>query len=362
MGNTLDFEKGTELKKAPVPLWDDYRTITFANALVTPHELLYVCRSGSHLFGTATEKSDTDFKGIFLPSKDSCYLNKTPDHFSYSSGKSDSKNTSDDVDFELWSVQKWMELMSKGDSNALSVLFSSANADMVVYCHQKMNDVLMNPYKLYNPTNVDAFVGFSKSQSVKYGLKGNRLQLVENVLQYLQLNEYDDNSKLGDVNLTELVDVCHTDSSKDKDYLGFETQEDRTFLKVLTKLYQTTIPLVEFKTRIQSEFDKYGHRSHLAKDMGGSDWKALSHSLRTLFEASEMLENGFVTYPLIAAKVLLSVKNGEATLDEFQTVYNVMEIKVEELKKSSEQQNHMNLVDQQKILLKMYREDVTNEN
>lgn len=354
MGSTFNFGKGTELEKPSLPVWGDHRTFSFAQALVAPHELLYVCRSGSRLFGTATEKSDVDFKGIFLPSKDSCYLNDAPDHFSYSSGDSDSKNTSDDVDFELWSVQKWFNLMSKGDSNALSVLFSSGNANMVIYCNEKMNEMLMSPFSLYNPTNVESFLGFSKSQSVKYGLKGNRLQLVENVLQYLQVMD-SDSGTLGELNLEELIEECHTDVSKDKDYLGLVEKDGRTFLKVLTKHYQTTISQEEFLSRMKSEYDKYGHRTHTTKNLEGTDWKALSHALRTLIEANEMLKNGFVSYPLMASKVLLSVKNGEPSLEEYEVVYTALEKEVELAKKTTSQQNEMNVSTKHKMLLNLYK-------
>lgn len=30
---------------------------------------------GSHLYGTSTENSDRDYKGIYIPTKEECYLN-----------------------------------------------------------------------------------------------------------------------------------------------------------------------------------------------------------------------------------------------------------------------------------------------
>ena len=359
MGSTFDFRKRAEIEDLPIP-WGKHRAYEFASALVAPHELLYVCRSGSHLHGTATENSDTDFKGVFLPSKESCYLNDVPSQLTYSTGDVSLKNTSEDVDFELWSVHKWFKLLEKGDSNALSMLFSSANEDMVIYCNPKINEILMNPFVLYNPVNVDSFVGFSKSQAVKYGIKSTRLQIIENVLHYIQSDEYDRNDKLSNINLSELIELCYTDVNSDKDYLGLVEKGDRTFLRVLTKLYQTTITLDEFMTRMQHEYDKYGHRTHVAKELDGYEWKALSHSLRTLFEAKEMLEMGHIMYPLLSAGVLLSVKNGDPTFDEFETVYLQMEKAVENLKKTTTQQNLMDTVAKQKMLLNLYGKDDTN--
>ena len=36
---------------------------------------------GSHLYGTNTENSDTDYKGIYLPSKNDCYLNNVKKYY-----------------------------------------------------------------------------------------------------------------------------------------------------------------------------------------------------------------------------------------------------------------------------------------
>jgi len=70
-------------------------------------KILYLVEFGSTLYGTNTPDSDTDYKGIFLPSKESCFLNTQNKHISYTSGKSNSKNGTDDIDFELWSLQYW---------------------------------------------------------------------------------------------------------------------------------------------------------------------------------------------------------------------------------------------------------------
>lgn len=39
-------------------------------------KILVKAVAGSHLFGTNTEKSDKDFKGVFLPSADDILLGK----------------------------------------------------------------------------------------------------------------------------------------------------------------------------------------------------------------------------------------------------------------------------------------------
>ena len=66
---------------------------------------------GSHLYGTDTPESDKDFKGIFMPSKKEIFLGKIPKSISESTKKgSESKNTAEDIDTEIYSLQYFIEL------------------------------------------------------------------------------------------------------------------------------------------------------------------------------------------------------------------------------------------------------------
>lgn len=202
MGSTYDFGKGTELEpeERVTGRWNFHTVNEYAKAIVAPHKLLYICYAGSHLHGTNTPKSDYDFKGIFLPNVDFCYLNDQPKHFRYSSGNDNSKNTCDDVDFELWSVQEWLKLVEEGDSNALSVLFSSFNIDMVTFYDVAMTEILKNYHYLYNPNNVARFTGFAKSQAMKYTKRSNNINTLETVIDVLTKTnnmELDDDTEEG---------------------------------------------------------------------------------------------------------------------------------------------------------------------
>jgi len=338
MGSTYDFRKRAEVEeKVKVPKWNDNKVIEMCLALSSPHKLLYVCRHGSHLHGTNTPESDLDFKGLFLPNEDSCLLNVQPDSFRYSSGNDDTKNSEDDVDIEIWSVQKWINLLAKGDSNALSMLFSILNNSMIVFLDESMTDMFSNYQHLYDPNKVDGFVGFSASQAVKYGLKGKRLETIENIIEYINILESSGNinvkeDKLNVLNLEEVVKLCDSKTSEGLSHVELVTQGNSRYLKVLSKMYQDTLSLDYFKDRMKSEYDKYGKRSRSAKDLGGEDWKSLAHSMRTLFEAYELLSNGFINYPLVGSQVLLHIKKGRVSLDEYKEAYDSMEQQIQELK------------------------------
>ncbi|NIQ06546.1 MAG: hypothetical protein GWO20_12705 [Candidatus Korarchaeota archaeon] len=164
------------------------------------------------------------------------------------------------------------------------------------------------------------------------------------------------------MDLDELVELCHTDVSKNKEYLGLEKDDKgRYFLKVLTKKYQDTMYMYDFRDRMEKERDKYGKRAKEAKDMNGNDWKALSHSLRTLFEANEMLSKGFVNYPLNSSDLLKKVKEGEVSFDEFEEAYGSMRKMVDDLASSNPQTNRLDKNAQRQMVLNLYRKDSGDE-
>lgn len=77
---------------------------------------------GSHLYGTDTEESDKDYKGIFLPPFEDCVLNKIPKSLNKSTSGKDSKNTKDDIDEEIFSLQYFIKLACEGQTVAIDML------------------------------------------------------------------------------------------------------------------------------------------------------------------------------------------------------------------------------------------------
>lgn len=305
--------------------WDNSTIISYASSLVTPHRLLYLCYSGSKLHGTNTPESDTDVKGVFLPTIDSCVLGNMPETLTYSSSKS--KNNGEDIDITLWSFQKWVKLLGKGDSNALSMLFASLNMDMLLFIHPDMVPVCTHGYYLFDPKNIDKFIGFSRSQVLKYAKKGQRLKILEELIDLT--NGYSDKDQpLGIETIDDIVGRMNSEYiSKVKD------EDGNTYIKVFNKSHNSNIKLSEFIQRIHQQHSVFGARAISSKDKDGIDWKALAHSMRTLIEAKEMLLNGYITYPLMSAPGLLDIKQGKIDLITFNLTYDDFLNEIRELEK-----------------------------
>ena len=80
---------------------------------------------GSHLYGTATEKSDLDIKGIYVPSAKDILLQRIkPVIIEKRSKVHGEKNRPEDIDYELYSPEKYLLCLAKGQSFALEMLFA----------------------------------------------------------------------------------------------------------------------------------------------------------------------------------------------------------------------------------------------
>ena len=76
-------------------------------------QLIVKMKFGSHLYGTATEDSDLDYKGVFIPSLRQLLLNRVPKSINESTGNDISKNTKYDIDYDLYSLHYFIMLLFK---------------------------------------------------------------------------------------------------------------------------------------------------------------------------------------------------------------------------------------------------------
>lgn len=280
-------------------------------------QLIYMSKVGSHLYGTATKNSDTDYRFLFLPSKKQLLLEKKMKVLNCSSGNDGEKNTSEDVDIQGWSLHYFFELLGKGESNALDFLYSFTNENAVVMCLPMMEELFYNHKKLYNIKKAHGFLGFAEGQATKYGLKGDRLKVLDNI--------YNDNliktvaRDKGELPLSECMNHILSEYG-DNRYIKKLEKDGILFLYVVGGLHQSSIKMCEFYDRIKREYKRYGNRSKSAMESGGADYKALSHAYRCYLQYIMLVEDNYIQFPLSKENVdtILRIKNGEYSMDKIQ--------------------------------------------
>lgn len=278
------------------------------NLFTSGEELLYLTYFGSHLYGTANSDSDVDYKGLYLPSKEDLLLKRTRKSINWKSGNDNEKNSSDDVDIELWSLHYFMELIGKGDTGAIDLLFSVSNADAVVYKNEKIDSLFDNPLRLFDPKNTDSYAKYSIDQAKKLGVKGSRLGILKNVFKYLTPIYNDQEAR--ETRLRYKTDRL-IEKFYDSSYFFHKKVNGQDALVVCGKVHLYSITMSEFYNRIAKEYKKYGERAEKAENNEGIDYKAISHALRCICQMKELLINGKIEFPLKDANFICQIKNGK---------------------------------------------------
>ena len=275
---------------------------------------------GSHLYGTDTEQSDTDYKGIFLPEKNDILLGKIPKHFNSSTGGA-GKNSNEDVDIEIFSLHEFIKLACEGQTIAFDMLHTPP--DMLINTSAIWDKIVKNKERFYTK-NLKAFVGYALRQAAKYSIKGSRLAEAKNLLNIM--HKY---------NLEKKMSVIWEELPV-SDY-GYYIKDSPNGIRqymINNKILQETQYIGYAMSIVETYLHKYGQRARDAKENKNIDWKAYSHAIRAALQIKELLTTNNIRFPLKDADYLLQIKLGK--LDHNTEVMPVLENLMDEIKILSE--------------------------
>lgn len=124
-----------------------------------PNTILLV-ESGSYAYGTNTEKSDKDFKGITLPPLKQFYLGSdTFESIQTTTGNQTSKNTKEDIDLTIYSIKRFFKLAEQADPNILEMLFVDPSSILINTKHGQA--ILENRHLFLTNQLIKRFGGFA---------------------------------------------------------------------------------------------------------------------------------------------------------------------------------------------------------
>jgi hypothetical protein len=288
--------------------------------------------AGSHLFGTSTPSSDMDYKGVYLPSRDQILLGNYPDAISESTGDMHNKNSSEDIDVELYSLRKFLKMVENGDTAALELLFTPE--DKIIEKDPLWDCILEKRYYLLSK-KVNAMIGYARQQANKYGIKGSRMGELNNVIKALKEIEkgFDFANPKFKHNWEAVVEAL-----KGFDHVHIITLqtsknmecEETPALDILGKKFDWHCTFPHVLQILNKIYKNYGQRAREAKKNNGIDWKALSHAMRVMYQGQELMENGKITLPLKEdqRRIVMKIKKGEI---DYKKVASMLEYNLEEL-------------------------------
>lgn len=284
---------------------------------------------GSYLYGTSTPNSDLDFKAIYLPTAKEIVLGKYKKTIAKSRPKAEcERNNKDDIDMEIFSLDRFLELLCEGQTVALDILFTPTD-NVVSFTGQGallMSEIYKNREKLLT-RNVNAFVGYARQQAAKYGIKGSRMDALKRTMTMLdflydsghshaKLNTFQsaierlvkDSSELVSLEKTPLIEICML-----KGPTGIV---DQPHLHINGRFIPFHSTVKWAREVVGKMLEGYGNRARKAHLEGGIDWKALSHAVRVNGEAMELLRTNFITFPRPDAALLTQIKLGQLLYDQ----------------------------------------------
>ncbi|MGD2013418.1 MAG: nucleotidyltransferase domain-containing protein [Desulfobacterales bacterium] len=285
---------------------------------------------GSHLYGTDTENSDIDYKGVFLPSREEILLGSIPKYRSFTTGNYKDKNIPSDVDEEIYSLHYFIKLACEGQTVAMDMLH--APQDFLIKTSKIWQRIVRHKNKFYTK-NLNSFVSYARRQASKYGIKGSRLNAASQVLTLLKSN----NSELKLRNIWDRlprIEHCYE--------TGVDPNGLRQF-QICGKIFQESSSIGYVIPILEKFYDDYGHRAKLAAENKNIDWKAISHALRAAIQTKEIMTQGTIKFPLKDAPFLMQVKAGN--LDYTAEVAPLLESLMDQVEKLVSQSNLPEKVD-----------------
>ena len=281
-----------------------------ADTLDPSLELAVLIRVGSHLYGTATPASDLDIKGVYLPKPEAILLQRVepvirigPDK------KAEAKSGAGDVEIELFSLGRFLDLLVAGQTIALDLLFAPATAMLRAPAPVWTEIQAATPHLVSREAG--SFLRYARRQAALFGTKGARLSAARAVLTLLQeaIPRHGNGARLETLRgsldaLTATYEHCRTVA------LPTVTGSTLEHFDLGGRRVPFTASLARAAELARAVIATYGRRAREAATHGGVDWKASSHAVRVGRQALELLGTGRITFPLACAPHLLAIKQG----------------------------------------------------
>lgn len=288
---------------------------------------------GSHLYGTSTPQSDFDYKSIFIPPARDILLQRAKQAINQQRPKGiGEKNFAGENDEEAFSLQKYLHLLSEGQTVALDMLFTPEQ-HIIGEPMPEWFEIIANKDKLITK-QASSFVGYCRQQASKYGVKGARLAAAKAAHDLLSNLLHNNSAK---TKLQEFENIMIEATALHFDYMEFILIDQPNSDPI--NHWVVCGRKLPFNTSIKNAFEvvdklvaDYGSRTIQAERDGGIDWKALSHSIRIANQAIELLDTGKITFPLPNAEYILSIKTGQVSYkvvgEEIEDLLEKVEAKV----------------------------------
>ena len=297
------------------------------NSLYPDRNILFFFTAGSHFFDLNTERSDLDFRGIYMPSAKELYEGEGRRRlvdWKTQPNKKGVKNTKNDIDCTFYSITKFLDLLSSGDFNMMEILFTPKNkiiidSNYMKYLRSIRSGLLVN--------DISAFLGFIKKEYKRYGVNIYHYQSQVNFIKFLQ--QFQPHTKLKYI----WEDI--KEYAKEDQHINF-TESQTSYgrytpsVKISERMYQNTVRVDYVIKALTDIIKRYGHRQINMKK-SGVEYKGLYHALRLIYEANDLYDFNELKIPFSKQRmeILKRIKTGNIDKNE---LFKLIDCEIEKLK------------------------------
>jgi len=311
---------------------------------------------GSHLYGLDTPSSDKDYKGVFLPSIKDVLMYGPKKTLLETTGDRDSRNSSEDVDFENITLQFFLKMACSGQTIAIDMLHTPYEFTLETSWEW---EYLRDFRDQFYTSEMEAYLKYCQNQAAKYGIKGSRMNAVKSYVDFLSYRFgvcSQSSVRLidvwGDLPRGEHIEVFLSESNRDSG-VGIPS------VSVCGRIFQSTVTVGYALEQLNRIYDNYGERARQAQNNNNIDWKAISHAFRAGLELKEIYETGDLIFPLKDRNFLMKVKTG-AFHYQNDGIATQLEELIEEIKELAEKSPYPKKCDLDKwkdFVFDVYNED-----
>ena len=267
---------------------------------------------GSHAYGTATETSDLDIRGVALNTKDEILTNKNFEQF-----------INEETDTTIYSFNKIISLLSNCNPNVIEIL--GLKPEHYIYLSPIGKELIDNSHFFLSKKAINSFGGYASQQLRRLDNKAVRtveqearekhiLNSIKNAYHSFP-DRYPEFNDGGYINL-------YIDKSPQPEY------DTEIFMDINLQHY----PLRDYKGmwaemhNIVKDYSKIGKRNKNAT-IHGKLGKHMSHLIRLYYMCLDILEKGEInTYRENERGLLLDIRMGKYLDDNNQPIFEFYEL------------------------------------
>jgi hypothetical protein len=273
--------------------------------------------SGSRLYGTQIDKSDTDIKGVYLPSRESILLQNSEKLLSEKFS-----NENGIYERELIPFATFLNLLAKTDTRVIDMFFAPRSMwlmepDPIFFKLMEMRHTLIS-------RECKSMLGYCRNFAYRFGDKATSIRALDTILAVL--SKFGLNDKL-ETKITDIKKWCDDSSDIVKHWIQIDDHSIVVSgIQVSLKKTAAEATASFYKGKLVSEWRVKNHYDKIK-----IDWKDIMHGVRITHQLMELLETGVLIFPRLNAEYLLRIRLGEIPIKEISFFVDLAIARIEEL-------------------------------